>query len=109
MPSMMRSAKLGVLRADMVPQYPVCASHAMLVLPREFFDQLHGPRIARGWIGPVGFCSHRFAVHFGGHGATDHIDILLGERDVRFPGRQQLSLGRGSYYPDDLNKRFEWQ
>ena len=43
---------------------------ALLVLPRQFLDRLNSPRITRSGIGPVGLCSHPFAVYLGGHGTT---------------------------------------
>jgi hypothetical protein len=46
-----------------------------------------------------------------GHGTADHVEVLLRQGDVRFPGRKQLGQGSpGDHQPGDKrNKRFDRQ
>jgi hypothetical protein len=44
-----------------------------------------------------------------GHSAVDHVDVLLTQDDVGFPGREQLRLSRRGYHEPDGNGDNEFE
>jgi hypothetical protein len=62
----------------------------------ELAQKLNGSRIASVWITPGGGCSNGLSVDLGVDGSMDQVEIVLCQRDIRFPNRpqQQLSLTR---------------
>src|SRR5271157_2990292 len=81
---------------------------AALVVPSEFLDQLDRARVSGGRVGPGSDRSYGLSVNLIGHSAVDHVEVLLGEDDIRFPSREQLRLGRCSHETDEnWEKRFD--
>jgi hypothetical protein len=62
----------------------------------ELAHKFDGSRIASVWIAPGGGCSNELSVDLGIDSSMDQVEIVLCERDIRFPNRpqQQLSLTR---------------
>jgi hypothetical protein len=62
----------------------------------ELARKFDGSRIASVWITPGGRCSSGLSVDLGVDSSMDQVEIVLCQRDIRFPNRpqQQLSLTR---------------
>jgi hypothetical protein len=56
---------------------------ALLVFTTEFLDQLDRARVSGRRIGPGSDSSYGLSVNLIRHSAVDHVEVLLGEDDIR--------------------------
>src|SRR5215471_10840428 len=59
---------------------------ALLPVQNQFPEQLDCSRVSRRRVAPGRFRADRLAVNLIGYGIVDHIEVLLGQRDMGLPG-----------------------
>src|SRR6266480_5765817 len=66
------------------------------------FEELYGSRVPRAWITPRSGGSDGLTVNLLTHSLVDHIDVVLVQLNVRFPGPSQyLRLSRPTRETDE--------